>query len=101
MQPTKYNVQYVPYYSSQTIDVPKTANGYFAVNKGDTLVIVNGFPLLPRLASDVSGESVGVSGNKDEIFVGLNNSMLIQVTPAGAGHSAVVWIGWKYYIDEC
>ena len=97
----KYNIEYIAYYKSQTIDVPLSANGYFAVNKGDTLVIVHGFPLLPRLASTVAGESVGVAGNLGETFVGTNNSMLIQITPPGVGQEAVVWIGWKYYINNC
>lgn len=95
----KYNVQYQDIYGSQTVDVPPGCNGYFAVNRGDTLVKVNQFTLLPRLADNVSGESVGVAGNADEIFVGNNNAIQVVVTPAGAGQIAHLVIGWKYYID--
>ena len=94
----KYNIVYINYFGSQQIDVPKTANGYVAINRGDTLVTVNGLDLLPRLATNLSGESTGVQGNADEIFVGNNGSLQIVFTPGG-GVSKVV-IGWKFYIDE-
>jgi hypothetical protein len=91
-----YNILPVYYNNSQPVMVPANCNGFVAVNTGAGNITIDGVVLLPRPGAGLSGESYGVAGNRDEIFVGNNNQILVNVPPGGQ-----VLIIWKYYINEC
>ena len=92
-----FNEQAYSFYSSQKLVIPKLVNGYLAVNKGTTTVIVNGFPLLPPPAVGLSGESTGLFGNIGEIYVGNNQQMDITFA---AGVGGWVVIVFKFYVPN-
>jgi hypothetical protein len=83
-------------FASGQIEVPQGCNGYLAVNKGTGTVTVNGFPLLPPVAPNLSGESTGLLGNRREIYRG-NNHVMNIVMPAAGGLLVLVF---KFYIDN-
>ena len=92
-----YNTIVVTVTGSQNVPIPKGCNGYVAVNTGDTVFYVDNFPLLPAPALGLSGQSIGVAGNKDEIFVGNNNSLNVRVA-SPVGVNPVLYIVFKYYL---
>lgn len=101
MEGLKYNEIVISIYASQILPVPPNVNGYLAVNKGDSLFWVNGFPLYPGDPTGTpptSGESTGLLGNKGEIYVGDNQGMKI-VLDTSAGTKPLLYIVWKFYID--
>jgi hypothetical protein len=88
------------FYKSAQIWVPKDANGWVAVNVGDTPFEINNFKLNPNpnfAATGLAGESTGVMGNLGEIFVGDNGAIrLNMLSPIGVSPHIV--ISWKIYI---
>lgn len=94
-----YNEIVQSYYKSQMVFVPENCNGYLAVNKGDTIVWVNGFPLNPPVGAGLSGESTGLLGNKGEIYVGQNKQLQIVFNNAPFVSPWVI-IVFKYYINQ-
>lgn len=92
-----YNITVQSTTISGRIKVTEKCNGFVVVNKGDTAVTVNNFPLKPYPAGhpEVSGESYGVSGNADEEYKG--NIDISFSTPLGA--NPLVVVVQKYFID--
>ena len=94
-----YNQLFKQYIVSAQHQLNPKCNGYVAVNIGDTLVTVNGIPLKPPVAPNLSGESEGVQGNEGEIFVGQNGVLpIVFVNPGGVGVNQKVIIVEKYYV---
>ena len=93
----KYNTIVVTVTQSQNVPIPKDCNGYVAVNTGNTIFYVENFPLLPAPGPGLSGQSIGVAGNKDEIFVGNNGSLNVRVANP-VGTNPVIYIVFKYYM---
>ena len=52
------------------IDIDPLCNGWTAINRGTSIVQVNGVPLAPPATPGLSGESFGVSGNIGELYAG-------------------------------
>ena len=72
-------------------------NGYVAVNIGDTIAQVNNKQIKPPPAVTLSGESVGIIGNADEIFTGTKGVIpIIFLPPVGA--NPLVMITEKFYL---
>jgi hypothetical protein len=95
----KYNIRQVTFNSSGQYVLDKCCNGFVAVNIGDTLVRIQQIPLKPPPAINLTGESTGVQGNADEIFVGTNGMLTITfVNPVGA--NPLVMIIEKYYVPD-
>lgn len=94
-----YNAVPIEWKISHEMEVDRRCNGFIAVNKGDVLVRINGFPLLPYPPGhpELSGESMTVGGNLGEIYRGR-----IQIVfPAPApGQSPSVWIIQKFYLCD-
>ena len=93
----EYNEIVQNYYQSEMVVVPEMCNGYLAVNKGNTTIWINNFPLLPPLGAGLSGESTGLIGNRGEIYKGNNRQLQVMVGP---GTQPWVVIVWKYYIKK-
>lgn len=84
----------VQVYRQQTeVEVQNLCNGFAARNIGDTVALVNGITLQPPPGPGLSGESVSIDGNGDEIYRGR-----IQISFAGVGINPVVEIVQKFYI---
>lgn len=66
----KYNIVVQQFYKSTQVEVNLKCNGWVVMNKGTTIFNVNNVPLLPPPVATVSGESYGVAGNSDEIYMG-------------------------------
>jgi hypothetical protein len=94
----KYNIRVTPINSSTNYLLDKCCNGFTAVNIGDTIASVAQIPIKPPILPTLSGESTGVQGNADEIYMGTNG--VIPVTfnlPVGA--NPLIMIIEKYYVD--
>ena len=70
-------------------------NGFTAVNKGDQLAFINGFPIDPPTAL-TSGEAIEFNGNEMDLF-----DDMINVQFAGAGVNPLVYIVQKVYKNVC
>lgn len=79
--------------TSGAVPVLKDCNGWVAINKGTTLVKVNGVDLNPPPAPGLSGESLGVSGNLGEVY----SRPDIKVSFPTAGPGNVLLIVQKLY----
>jgi hypothetical protein len=94
----KYNIRVTPVNASKQYLLDKCCNGFTAVNIGDTIATVAQIPIKPPLLPTLSGESTGVQGNADEIFLGTNGVIPITFNlPVGA--NPLIMIIEKYYVD--
>lgn len=94
----KYNIRQTPINVSGQYLLDKCCNGFVAVNIGDTPVRVDQIPLKPPPLPNLTGESTGVQGNADEIFMGTNGVLPVTfINPIGA--NPLVMIIEKYYVD--
>jgi hypothetical protein len=93
----KYNLIPQSYFGPQEVVPDPRCNGWTAINKGDTLVIVNGIKLKPFPPGhpELSGESFGVQGNLGETYGGV-----ISITFAAGGVAPEVMIIQKYYMNS-
>jgi hypothetical protein len=87
----QYNVNVQPIRTDGDIKVLQNCNGFSAINKGDVVVRVNGFPLDPP-AGAVSGEAIEFGGNYGEVFTGV-----INVSFTAGGVNPLVFIIQKVY----
>jgi hypothetical protein len=100
----EYNTITQSYYASQFVPVPESCNGFVAVNEGDMLWYVNGFPLQPNpnwATNKLPGVSTGAIGNVGEVYVGNNKMIQVVLDTSGAGTNPKLIIVWKYYIKNC
>ena len=97
-----YNQAGQSYFDSQSVQVIPFCNGWVAINKGDTLVRVNGIPLKPYPPGhpELSGESYGVAGNLGEVFVGDNMVIQVVFDTAAGGVAPWVIIAQKFYLPN-
>lgn len=93
----RYNItQGQVYTPGQQVNRVKYCNGFTAVNTGDELVTVNGFPLYPGTPGTIIGDSISFGGNAGEIYFGT-----IDIVFAGGGALPQVTISQKAYsFDE-
>lgn len=95
MNACKYNVIPQLYRESIEVTPDQKCNGWTAINKGDSTVIINGSIELkpfPPGHPELSGESFGVQGNIGEIFQG---HITIDI---GTGSTPAVLIVQKIYL---
>jgi hypothetical protein len=89
----RYNISQGQVYTpGQIVQRVKNCNGFTAVNVGDDLVTVNGFPLYPGTPGTNIGDSISFGGNAGEIYLGT-----IDVVFANVGVLPQVAISQKYY----
>lgn len=98
MNACKYNIIPQSFFAPQEVTPDSKCNGWTAINKGDTLVIVNGIKLKPFPPGhpELSGESFGVQGNLGEVYTGI---ISIVFDATGGGVAPEVLIIQKYYIN--
>lgn len=90
----RYNISQGQVYTpGQVVQRIKNCNGFTAVNTGDDLVTVNGFPLYPGTPGTNIGDSVSFGGNAGELYYGTIDIVFAQV-----GATPQVTISQKYYI---
>jgi hypothetical protein len=83
----KYNITAQIYNDNRSIIVDQKCNSITAINKGASLVTINGIPLLPSITPGQSGESIAIEGNGQEILSGR-----VDISFSGAGAKYVVII---------
>lgn len=86
-----YTVKVTPVRSSGFVQKQEYINGFTAVNKGDEIAIVNGFPIDPPTAL-TTGEAIEFGGNYGEVF---DDSITVQFL--GGGVNPLVYVVQKVY----
>jgi len=81
-------------YSRQTSVVPdKLCNGVTVINKGNTIALWNGLPLVP-------GESMTVGGNEGEVYIGRIDISFALPVPAPPVPINQAFVIQKFYVGE-
>lgn len=91
-----YNVIVQTYTNETEVEVTRGCNAFSARNIGTDICFVNGIILQPAPGVGLSGESVTIEGNEDEVYKGR-----IQVRFAGGALLIPnVEIVQKFFINE-
>ena len=94
MKLVAFNIYGQLYTSDQYLKVDQYCNGVTFINRGDSVVYVNGVPLAPSpLGPGFAGESIAFSGNEGEVYRGD-----IELRFAAGGTSNQVAVLQKFYL---
>jgi hypothetical protein len=88
-----YNTSTQEYTQQHSVVVEKLCNGVTVINKGNTIAMWNGLPLLPD-------ESMAVGGNEGEVFIGRVDISFSLPTPAPPVPVNSAWVIQKFYVDK-
>jgi hypothetical protein len=88
-----YNTTTQEYTEQRSVNLDKLCNGVTVINKGNTIVMWNGLPLVPD-------ESMTVGGNKGEVFVGRVDISFSLPTPAPPTPVNSAWVIQKFYEEK-
>jgi hypothetical protein len=95
MRLTAFNVFGQIYKFDQYLKVDKKCNGVTFINRGDSVVLVNGVPLAPSpLGPGFAGESIAFSGNEGEVYRGD-----IEIRFVAGGVDPQIVVLQKFYLD--
>lgn len=96
-QKQRYDQSVQQFSQSQDVSVERNCYAYSATNLGDTTVLVNGMRLFPSTTpATVTGDSISVSGHKDDIYKG--KMKVVFLLPLGA--NPLVEIVQLFYAED-
>ncbi len=93
MERTCFTISTQTYRASCQANIDQPCNAWTAINIGDDVVQIENIILLPGAAPALSGQSVSVGGNENEVLVGKQ----LNVKFAGVGVNPAVQIIQKTF----
>lgn len=88
-----YNATMQEYTQQHSVVVDKFCNGVTVINKGNTIAMWNGLPLLPD-------ESMTIGGNEGEVYVGRVDISFAPSTPVVVPTINSAWVIQKFYEEK-